>query len=373
MSGIYLHIPFCRQRCTYCDFHFSTRFDNYREALIVALNREIELRKNEIQGTFSTIYFGGGTPSLLTEKELNTIFNSLYQHYSFEENPEITFEANPEDLSEGNLKLWKSLGINRLSIGVQSFRANDLEWMNRGHRANEAAEGVKRAQAIGFENISVDLIYGLPNLSIDNWKQHLEEVFSWDVPHLSAYCLTVEKRTALNYQVNKKRLLLPDENAQSEQFKILIESAEEHGLEQYEISNFSKTDWHSRHNSSYWKGAPYLGFGPSAHSFSGEVRRWNHANNTVYYKNVGKNETWFDSEKLTQNERWNELFLLGLRTKWGIQLEVIQQFGGLTPNEQLLLHQFINEGKMIQKDEQIVLSKAASFLADGIAAEFFRV
>lgn len=324
MSGLYLHIPFCRKRCTYCDFHFSTTFENYRGSLISALVQELVLRSTMSNSSIQTIYFGGGTPSILNESELRLIFDTIRQHYIVAPDAEISFEANPEDSTVENLTTWKSVGINRLSIGLQTFSDADLQWMNRAHLVSDGLEGIRSAQQLGFDNISVDLIYGLPGQSLAAWQASLDAVFKLGVQHLSAYCLTIEPKTALNHLVRKKKLQPADEVLQSEQFLELLTKAKSFGFEQYEISNFSLPGLHSKHNSSYWKFLPYIGIGPSAHSFDGHQRRWNVRNNTIYTKGVGKNETWYETEVLSENEYRNEQILLGLRTSWGLDLNALK-------------------------------------------------
>lgn len=371
MSGIYLHIPFCRKRCTYCDFHFSTTFESYRSALLEALRLEIQLRAPELQGTVQTVYFGGGTPSLLSTDELSELLAVLRANCVLDSHAEITLEANPEDINETNLIAWRQLGINRLSIGIQTLSDQTLSWMNRAHGVQEALLAVKLAQKIGFDNISVDLIYGLPNLDLPQWEQTIEQVLNLDVQHLSAYCLTVEPKTALNHLVRKKKLQPADETQQSEQFLRLLALANDKGFEQYEISNFSLPGFHSRHNSSYWAFKPYIGLGPSAHSFDGKVRRWNIRNNTAYLKGVGKNENWFEVESLSANERRNEQILLGLRTKWG--LDTTSLTSGWTQKENAQIEEFARLGWLNLDQQKIILTDSGKLHADGIAAELFRL
>lgn len=373
MAGIYLHIPFCKQRCTYCDFHFSTNFGSYRKELIAALCREIELRKAEIQTEVQTIYFGGGTPSLLENEELSLILATIREHYFVSETAEISLEANPEDVCEEKLTHWKKEGINRLSIGLQSFKESDMQWMNRAHLASDGERSVRLAQELGFENITVDLIYGLPQLSNEEWKKHLQAVVNLGISHISAYCLTVEPKTALHHQVKHNQLVTADEDTQSEQFETMVAYLKSQRFEQYEISNFAKNECYSKHNSSYWKNVHYLGIGPSAHSFNGQQRRWNISNNSVYYKNVGVNETWFTIESLSENEQWNDLFLTGLRTKWGVSKITIEDLNSFSKAEFNLLANYIAEGLMIESSTNFVLTDAGKIRADGIASSFFRV
>ena len=374
MAGIYVHIPFCKKRCSYCDFHFSTTFSKYRQDLISAICLELVLRKDELKSEFiETIYFGGGTPSLLTKEELASIMSTILEHYQLADTPEITFEVNPEDAHEANLLTWKKLGINRLSIGLQSFQESDLSWMNRSHTLEQGTDAVRLAQKLGFTNLSIDLIYGLPGLSNEQWMEHLNRAMSLNVQHISSYCLTIEPKTALNDFVAKGKLIRPTEDQQSEQFELLVSTLAHAGFEQYEISNFAKDQKYAKHNSAYWNFSPYLGVGPSAHSFNGQQRRWNLANNTNYYQRVGKNQDWFEVEKLTESEKWNEYFLTGLRTKWGILKKNIQEMGGMNSSELPLMDTYLKNEWILEADASFVLTEKGKLQADGIASSFFRL
>ncbi len=374
MAGIYVHIPFCKKRCSYCDFHFSTTFSKYRQDLISAICLELVLRKDELKSEFiETIYFGGGTPSLLTKEELASIMSTILEHYQLTDTPEITFEVNPEDAHEANLLTWKKLGINRLSIGLQSFQESDLSWMNRSHTLEQGTDAVRLAQKLGFTNLSIDLIYGLPGLSNEQWMEHLNRAMSLNVQHISSYCLTIEPKTALNDFVAKGKLIRPTEDQQSEQFELLVSTLAHAGFEQYEISNFAKDQKYAKHNSAYWNFSPYLGVGPSAHSFNGQQRRWNLANNTNYYQRVGKNQDWFEVEKLTESEKWNEYFLTGLRTKWGILKKNIQEMGGMNSSELPLMDTYLKNEWILEADASFVLTEKGKLQADGIASSFFRL
>ena len=374
MAGIYVHIPFCKKRCSYCDFHFSTTFSSYREKLIAAICLELEIRKTELVDVpVETIYFGGGTPSLLIKEELAAILSAIQTHFEVSVNSEITFEVNPDDASEENLSTWKELGINRLSIGLQSFQETDLAWMNRSHSTQQGETAVRLAQAHGFDNISIDLIYGLPALSNEQWLSHLNRALSLNVQHISSYCLTIEPKTALNDFVAKGKLSRPTEDQQSEQFDLLVQTLRQSGFEHYEISNFAKDQKYAKHNSSYWNFTPYVGVGPSAHSFNGHQRRWNVANNTKYYKEVGKNEDWFELETLSAAEKWNEYFLTGLRTKWGILKRSISDLGGFNAAELKQLETYLSTDLMLENQENYVLTEKGKLQADGIASSFFRL
>lgn len=374
MAGIYVHIPFCKKRCSYCDFHFSTTFSSYRGKLIEAICLELEMRKAELNDIpVETVYFGGGTPSLLMKGELASIMHAIRAHYQLVETPEITFEVNPDDATKENLIAWKEQGINRLSIGLQSFQESDLSWMNRSHSTQQGENAVRLAQVQGFDNISIDLIYGLPELSNEQWLSHLQQALNLNVQHISSYCLTIEPKTALNHFVAKGKLSRPTEDQQSEQFDLLVNTLGLAGFEQYEISNFAKDQKYAKHNSAYWNFTPYMGVGPSAHSFDGIKRRWNVANNTKYYQQMGKNQDWYEVEILSASEKWNEYFLTGLRTKWGVLKRSILELGGFNPTELKQLDSFLQNELMQQSDDRYVLTEKGKLQADGIASSFFRL
>jgi oxygen-independent coproporphyrinogen-3 oxidase len=299
--------------------------------------------------------------------------STIREHYQLADTPEITFEVNPEDAHEANLLTWKKLGINRLSIGLQSFQESDLSWMNRSHTLKQGTDAVRLAQKLGFTNLSIDLIYGLPGLSNEQWMEHLNRAMSLNVQHISSYCLTIEPKTALNDFVAKGKLIRPTEDQQSEQFELLVSTLAHAGFEQYEISNFAKDQKYAKHNSAYWNFSPYLGVGPSAHSFDGQQRRWNVANNTNYYQHVGKNQDWFEVETLTESEKWNEYFLTGLRTKWGILKKNIQKMGGMNSSELPLMDTYLKNEWILEADASFVLTEKGKLQADGIASSFFRV
>lgn len=373
MGGIYIHIPFCKKACHYCDFHFSTSLKN-KSKLVEAICSEIEQRKDYLADKkIETLYFGGGTPSLLTKEELEKILNCVKSHFTLLKNAEITLEANPDDLTAAKLKELKSSGINRLSIGIQSFFDEDLKLMNRSHTSEQAIMAVKEAQKTGFENITIDLIYGLPDLIIERWKQNLKQAFSLGVPHISAYNLTVEERTALNHLVKTKKVRLPEELLVIEQFTALIEEAEKNNFIHYEISNFSKEGMQSKHNSSYWKGVHYLGIGPSAHSYNGISRQWNISNNAIYIKNINEGKRWFEEEKLTEENKFNEYVMTRLRTMWGIDLVFIKSTFGEKKLANMLnsSKDYILSGHINRKEESIILTQKGKLLADKIASDLF--
>ncbi|SMC60105.1 radical SAM family heme chaperone HemW [Moheibacter sediminis] len=374
MAGIYIHIPFCKQRCSYCDFHFSTNLNSKSELVEMIIN-ELVLRKNEISEPVETIYFGGGTPSLLNQFELDLIFNSIYKNYNVKSHSEITIETNPDDLTEPKIKEFKSLPINRFSIGIQSFFDEDLKLMNRAHNSNEAIKSVKIAQEHGFKNITIDLIYGGQTTSDDMWQKNLEIALSLNVPHISSYALTIEPKTVLDFEIEKGKIEDVDETKQERHFKMLCETLTENNFIQYEISNFGKEGFFSQHNSNYWKGKSYLGVGPSAHSFDGKNRSWNIANNAIYIKNLKENNIPNEVEILSENERFNEMMMIGLRTLYGIDLIKIQKYFPKEFYDDLIneIQPYLNEKLIQQKENLLTLTEKGKFLADGIASNLFRV
>lgn len=373
MAGIYLHIPFCKQACHYCDFHFSTSLKN-KTPFLEALHKEIELSREYLKGEkINTIYFGGGTPSLLSGEELKRVFDCIFHYHDVTSNPEITLEANPDDLNIEKIKELKTTPINRLSIGIQSFRDVDLKLMNRAHNAKDADYCVKAAQDNGFENITIDLIYSIPGLSIDEWKENLRKAFALEVPHISAYSLTIEPRTVFgNYY--KRGILKPvEQDVSSDQFLIMLEQMRLHGLEQYEVSNFSKPGFESYHNSAYWSGENYLGLGPSAHSFDGSSRQWNISNNSVYIHKLSEGSIPFEREELDLRTRLNEYLMTGLRMRKGIDLDRIQivyQFDFEKVYEELI-SELKSKKKLTLIERKLALTDEGFLMADRIASDFF--
>ncbi len=382
--GIYIHIPFCKQACHYCDFHFSTSLKKKAD-LVNAICEELRLRKNELTGKVKTIYFGGGTPSLLTSEELQQIITAIQTNYTISENPEITLEANPddlidvglsavEDLKPTKLAILKKAGINRLSIGIQSFFEEDLKLMNRAHNASEALNCIKEAKK-HFQNISIDLIYGIPGMTKERWKKNLEIALELNVPHLSCYALTVEPKTALKKFIDKGIVPPVDEEAAKQHYEILLEVTEKAGYDNYEFSNFGKSGFESRNNTAYWEGKPYLGIGPSAHGYNGKSRSWNVANNTKYIKSIAAGELPLESEILSNEDKYNEYIMTGLRTKKGVSLNKIETEFGKEFLE-YLMKQAANPLKnelLILEEESLKISKEAKFLGDGIASDLFKV
>ena len=372
MAGIYIHIPFCKQKCSYCDFHFSTSYQSYKSEMIDSLIRELSMRSYYLaEQEIETIYFGGGTPSLLSSGELQAIITHINTTFSISGTAEISLEVNPDDISENQLMDWKKSGINRLSIGLQSFREEDLKWMNRAHNSEEALNCVGLAKKAGFENISVDLIYGLPNFSIEDWKKNIQTVIRFGIQHVSAYCLTVEEKTVLSKWVAQKKVVPANEDDQSEQFEILVNELEKAGIEQYEISNFSLPGFHSKHNSNYWKGKHYLGIGPSAHSFNGTSRSWNIANNRTYMREIQEGKRWFETEELTTKNQFNELLLVGLRTSTGVNVEQLISIQNPSKKFWEQIETMKNYGWIIVTDQTITLTKSGKLKADHISSELF--
>lgn len=374
MSGLYLHIPFCKQACHYCNFHFSTSFQQ-KGVVLEAMQKEIAFRQNYLEGqTLKTIYFGGGTPSLLTRIDLEQLFKTIETYFDIAAEPEITLEANPDDLNEEKLKELADSPINRLSIGVQSFAEADLQFMNRAHTAKEASACIENALKVGFNNLTIDLIYGSPTTSDKQWERNMDILIHYGIPHISSYCLTVEPQTALDHFVKTGKAKPVDEEQAARQFEMLMVTMEQAGYEHYEISNFAKPGWYAQHNSNYWLGASYLGIGPSAHSFNGESRQWNVANNVKYVKAISENrqKDVYEIEQLSVSQRYNEYVMTGLRTKWGCSLEKIQGFGlQFTDHFLKEIQPFLAGGEAIKTNNHYVLSNKGKLLADRIAMELF--
>lgn len=375
MPGIYIHIPFCKQACHYCDFHFSTSLNN-KSAFLEALKREIELQKNYLGiNKISTIYFGGGTPSLLSEKELMDIFDALHTHFNLDTNSEITLEANPDDLTKEKIKQLKNTPVNRLSIGIQSFYDEDLKLMNRAHTSKEALSVVQSAQDNGLENITIDLIYGIPTLTHHNWKENLQTAFNLNVKHISAYCLTVEPKTALARFVEIGKIKNVNEQQSTEQFEIMLEAMDKNSFKQYEISNFCKENFYSRHNSNYWLKEYYLGLGPSAHSYNGTSRQWNIANNALYIQSLEKNKLNCQKETLTALQCYNEYVLTSLRTMWGTDLKYIEHHFGKEYLSRCIkeVEKYIKTEHVSDTENKLLLTDKGKLIADKIASDLFIV
>ena len=374
MAGIYIHIPFCKQACHYCDFHFSTSLKK-KDLLLVALVKEMELRKHELKDqTVETIYFGGGTPSLLSNFEIQTILGSVFENYNVVENPEITLEANPDDLTKDRIHELAETPINRLSIGTQSFFDEDLKLMNRAHNANEAKKCLEEATKY-FENITIDLIYGIPGLTNERWKENIETALSFNIPHISSYALTVEPKTALESFIKKGTVKNVDDDLAQEQFHMLIEKLEASGFVQYELSNFGKPNFFSKHNTSYWQGKSYLGIGPSAHSFNGTQRSWNVRNNSKYINALANDELPLEVENLTTVDQYNEYVMTGLRTICGVSLKRIEQDFGKSYKTYILKQsqKHIDQDLLYIDNDKLLITKRGKFLSDGIASDLFKL
>jgi oxygen-independent coproporphyrinogen-3 oxidase len=375
MNGIYIHIPFCQKVCFYCDFHFTVSLKQ-KDRLINAIVREIDLRKDYLSDhNIETIYFGGGTPSVLNVNEIAKILNQIYRYFSINPDAEITLEANPDDLNTTYLKNLKKLGVNRLSIGVQSFFDEDLRWMNRRHNAQEAENSIKISQDCGFQNLNIDLIYGIPGLTDQRWAQNLDLFLNLDVPHLSAYHLTIEPKTVFGYYKRQGRLTEISENESHLHYEILINTMNLHHYQHYEISNFCKDGYISRHNSNYWKLGKYLGIGPSAHSFNGTSRQWNGSVNTKYMEAIEKGTPLYEIEELSEDDHFNDYLLTGLRTTWGVDREEIFKLFGTKylQHFEKCLKKLEGTGHIIAGLNRICLTETGMFVSDKIIAGLFRV
>ena len=374
MAGIYIHIPFCKQACHYCNFHFSTSQKMLPEMLI-AISKEAALRKNYLHQNINTIYVGGGTPSLLSIHDLQVMMDKLKSLFTIDEDAEITLEANPDDISEEKLIGWRSAGINRLSMGIQSFFNEDLQWMNRAHNKQQALESLGLAKKY-FNNITIDLIYGSPTLSDEHWKENVETALALNIPHLSCYALTVEPKTALAKMITQHKKEDTDTDKQARHFELLMQWLKEVEYEHYEISNFAKPGFRSKHNSNYWRGEHYLGLGPSAHSFNGTSRQWNIANNALYIRGIEKGELNYEIETLTAKQRLNEYIMTGLRTTEGICFS--DERWKLTDDSiknRIIVSakKWETSGNMLKDENSLRLSDKGKLLADGIAADLFQL
>jgi oxygen-independent coproporphyrinogen-3 oxidase len=378
LAGIYIHIPFCKQACYYCNFHFSTS-PVLKDEMIAALIKEINLSSaslvndNDEKEIIETIYFGGGTPSLLNNVDIEYLLAAVKNNYTISADTEITIEANPDDISSEKLSSWKEAGIKRLSIGIQSFNKKDLEWMNRAHNSIQALECISRAKDAGFNNFSVDLIYGIPGLTDEEWKMNVDRVIHFEAPHIACYALTVEPKTALQKLIVLKKKADVNTDDQARQFLLLMQWMKDAGYEHYEISNFAKPGFRSRHNSSYWQGKKYIGIGPSAHSYDGKSRRWNVANNTLYIQSIKNNIIPFEEEKLTDAERLNEYIMTSLRTIEGLDLKIVENNFSVKERTRIenSVNSYIAQKMIINNNEKLLLTDEGKLFADGIAADLF--
>jgi oxygen-independent coproporphyrinogen-3 oxidase len=372
MAGIYIHIPFCRKLCSYCDFYKVISAADHT-GFIDALLTEAEQRKNYLAGeVVSTIYFGGGTPSVLAARETDRILSRLSDLFQIDSNCEITVELNPDDVDAAYLKAIKKLGINRVSLGIQSWRDTDLVLLNRRHNAAQAEKALKATIDAGFDNITVDLIYGIPGLSSSDWAANLKKTFAFDIKHLSAYHLTIEPGTVFGKMKEKGLLTEIDEDESSNQFNILIEKSEKAGFIHYEISNFAREGYFSKHNTNYWRQVNYLGLGPSAHSFNGYSRQWNLKNVKSYISSVNNNKPYYEGEELSLKTRFNEYIMTSLRTMWGIDLEYVEKMFEKEGHDYIisLAGKFKDYGLMKQENKNLVLTNQGKMISDNIISEF---
>jgi oxygen-independent coproporphyrinogen-3 oxidase len=373
LAGIYLHIPFCKQACSYCNFHFTTSL-RYKDDLVKALCKELELQQAFLGGEpVNTVYFGGGTPSLLSLDDCRQVLGTIRELYPVSPEAEITLEGNPDDVAMEKLSGWKDAGINRLSVGVQSFFEEELRWMNRAHNAGQAHQCIENIQEAGFTNYTIDLIYGSPMLSDEQWQQNVQTAISYGVPHLSCYALTVEERTPLYKQINQQVKEDVDNEKQARQFLLLMQWLRAAGYEHYEVSNFALPGFRSRHNSSYWRGEKYLGIGPSAHSYDGRARTWNIANNNAYIQGINSGKVPGETEVLTDVQRLNEYIMISLRTMEGMDMgRVEEQWGKATAAKlEKQLERYTKSNLVVQKDRHYTLVDEGMLRADGIASDLF--
>ncbi len=375
MAGIYIHVPFCIKRCIYCDFYSNTDM-SYKAAYIEAVCRELELKK-DVTGdeVIRTVYFGGGTPSQLDAKDFSRIFDKIESLYTFASRPEITLEANPDDLTLPYIQDLSGLPFNRVSLGIQSFREEDLVFLNRRHTAEQAARSVKELQQHGFSNISIDLIYGLPGSDLRSWEENLKTALSLNVQHISAYHLTYEEGTTLHRRVSNKEILPVDEEESIRQFEYLIGFLKSNGYEQYEISNFALPGFHSRHNSSYWKGEKYLGVGPSAHSYNAVERHWNISSLPLYLKGIASGRPAMEVELSDARTCYNDYVITRLRTIWGIDLNEIKLRFGEDYRDYCLrqAHKHIRQNLIKQTDNTLILTKEGIFISDSVMSDLLSV
>ena len=371
MVGLYIHIPFCKQACHYCDFHFSTNQDQ-RTRLCQAIAKEINLQHSYLDNEpIHTLYFGGGTPSLLSGEELNIIFESVHSHFVVDDDAEVTMEVNPDDLTTDKLKELKNFGVNRLSVGIQSFNNPTLTFFNRAHSGEQAIESIHRARTAGFDNISIDLIYSVPGQAEDIWKKDIEQAVALQPEHISSYSLTIEEKTAFGKWQKTGRIKPLDENKAVTDFEVLMDMLNSSGYEHYEISNFSKPGFHSKHNSSYWRQRKYLGLGPSAHSYNGETRQFNVANNSHYINAIIKGEVPFEIEQLSRENKINEYIITTLRTKWGCDISYLEKNFGYSIFETPILQKLLVQELIVLNKTIMTLTKKGKMLADQVAIELF--
>tara|TARA_B100001059_G_scaffold73063_1_gene70394 strand:+ start:2335 stop:3459 length:1125 start_codon:yes stop_codon:yes gene_type:complete len=372
MASVYIHVPFCKQACNYCNYHFSTKLEK-KDLLINSLLKEIELRSNELKNNkVHSIYFGGGTPSILKKSIIKSLIDSVRQNFNLDKKIEICLEINPDDIKDGDIENYIEIGVNRISVGVQSFFDSDLSLMNRRHDSEQAINVIEKVKK-NLKNYSIDLIYGIPNMTIEKWSKNLQTAISFSPPHISAYALTIEENTVFSDWVNKKKINLLSEEEVLHQFNFILKFLEKKGYDHYEISNFGKRNFYSKNNESYWLGESYIGIGPSAHSFDGKYRSWNISNNIKYINNIKLNKLPMRREKLSKNDKFNEYIMIGLRTIWGVSSKrVLNEFG----KDYLSLireksKKHIKSSNLFWDGEILRISNKAKFLTDGIASDLF--
>jgi oxygen-independent coproporphyrinogen-3 oxidase len=373
LAGIYLHIPFCKQACHYCNFHFTTSL-RYKKEVVDAMAKEILLQKEYLKDEIvETIYFGGGTPSLLSVQEIQVLLDRIKNTFNTSANAEVTLETNPDDIQKSSLYNWKESGINRLSIGIQSFYEEELVWMNRAHSVQQSHQCIELSLEAGFTNITIDLIYGSPLLTNDMWRNNIQTAIDYGISHLSCYALTVEEKTPLHKHIETQIKPDVDQDKQGNQFLLLMQWLKAAGYEHYEVSNFAKPGFRSKHNSAYWKGKSYLGIGPSAHSFNGKVRQWNIANNQQYIGSLSKSVIPAEKEILSDVDQLNEYIMISLRTMEGIDLSIIESKWGITQKERLIQEsqKYISNGVLLNNTTHLKLNESGMPLADGIASALF--
>jgi oxygen-independent coproporphyrinogen III oxidase len=382
MPGIYLHIPFCKQACHYCNFHFSTSLQ-LKAPLLAAMLRELDLRRDFFGEALplDSVYLGGGTPSLLSRAELESLFEHIRRHFHIAPDAEITLEANPDDLTDAYLNELRQTPVNRLSIGIQSFSDADLKWMNRAHHADEARRCIESALAAGFDNLTCDLIYGAPTTSDEQWAANIQTLLDYGIPHLSCYCLTVEPKTALAHFVKTGKSPAVEDEKAARQFQYLMDAMAAAGYEHYEISNFARPGRYARHNTAYWRNEPYLGIGPGAHSYIGHTRQWNLPNNALYVRQVAQAADWkalegsvFEQEYLQPKDRYNEYVMTRLRTMWGCRVEEIERLGAEFAGHFVkTAAPFLQQHLLTATQGAYRLSRAGKLMADFVSAELFWV
>ena len=372
MASVYIHIPFCKQACNYCNYHFSTKLEK-KDLLINSLLKEIQLRSNELKNNkVNSIYFGGGTPSILKKSIIKSLIDSVRHNFNLNKKIEICLEINPDDIKDGDIENYIEIGVNRISVGVQSFFDSDLALMNRRHNSEQATNVIEKVKK-NLKNYSIDLIYGIPNMTIEKWSKNLQTAISFSPPHISAYALTIEENTVFSDWVNKKKINLLSEEEVLNQFNFTLKFLEKKGYDHYEISNFGKRNFYSKNNESYWLGESYIGIGPSAHSFDGKYRSWNISNNIKYINNIKLNKLPVRREKLSKNDKFNEYIMIGLRTIWGVSSKrVLNEFG----KDYLSLikeksKKHIKSSNLFWDGEILRISNKAKFLTDGIASDLF--